>query len=361
MYFSPKTIALVAASGLLSSAEVAASPLAERGSSSTQLCQKANYGAVGKPWESSSTPGSFCSKTKPSNSAAWQAIPYADGYDTVKCSTYTWSWTTWSWVRGGGLAVCNGGNKASKLPWSFNVPHLLAGKTMYVWGEACKGKTTTVTTTTTSCAKSTSTAAAATSTAAAATSTAVASAVVTSVSAAASSAVSAAGSAVSSAAVSSAAAVVTSAVSSAAASTVSAAAAATTTIATDPSTAPLCEVDFQVQYLNYTTVVPNGVWTGLTMGAAAQDASYMTYTLANTVDDCLAACDDIEGCVFVNTYYDLNPSESDLPKHSGVLTCAMFSACVPTSENDNWGGQDDPNYITESNGYCKSAACGASS
>lgn len=33
----------------------------------------------------------------------------------------------------------------------------------------------------------------------------------------------------------------------------------------------------------------------------------MTYTLANTVSDCLAACDNIEGCVFVNTYYGEYP------------------------------------------------------
>ena len=37
----------------------------------------------------------------------------------------------------------------------------------------------------------------------------------------------------------------------------------------------------------------------MTVGSATQDASYMTYTLATTVDDCLSACDQIEGCVFV--------------------------------------------------------------
>jgi hypothetical protein len=100
----------------------------------------------------------------------------------------------------------------------------------------------------------------------------------------------------------------------------------------------------------------------------------MTYTLATSVSDCLAACDQIEGCVFVstatdtrgstladeqvNTYYDENDTETDLPKHTpGVLTCAMFSTCVGTDKNNNWGGQDDPNIIVDSNGYCKSGAC----
>lgn len=97
----------------------------------------------------------------------------------------------------------------------------------------------------------------------------------------------------------------------------------------------------------------------MTVGAATQDASYITYTLATSVDDCLAACDGIESCVFVNSYYDVEDDETFLPKHTpGVLTCAMCSSCVPTSNNNNWGGQNDPNYITNSNGYCKSGTCG---
>jgi hypothetical protein len=127
----------------------------------------------------------------------------------------------------------------------------------------------------------------------------------------------------------------------------------------DPYANPVCDLTYQVQYLDYKIVAPNGYWMGQTVGAATQDASYMTYTLANTVDDCLRACDQIEGCKFVNTYYDTNDEEADLPKHApGVLTCAMFSKCVGTEQNDNFGGQDDPNQIYNSNGYCKSGACG---
>ena len=128
----------------------------------------------------------------------------------------------------------------------------------------------------------------------------------------------------------------------------------------DPYANPVCAGSaYQVQYLDYKLVAPNGYWMGQTVGSATQDGSYMTYTLANTVDECLKACDGIEGCVFVNTYYDTNDEENYLPKHApGVLTCAIFSKCVSTDQNDNFGGQDDPNQIYNSNGYCKSGACG---
>lgn len=141
--------------------------------------------------------------------------------------------------------------------------------------------------------------------------------------------------------------------------TSSAAASASASADPNPLANPVCELQYQATYLNYTVVAPNGYWTGQTVGAAAQDASYMTYTLATSVDDCLNACSQISGCVFVNTYYDTNPTETDLPKHApGVFTCAMFSSCVSTDENSNWGGQDDPNVIQQSNGYCRSGACG---
>ncbi len=46
-------------------------------------------------------------------------------------------------------------------------------------------------------------------------------------------------------------------------------------------------------YQNYTRVAPDGYWYGQTVGAATQDPSYMTYTLATSVDDCFAACDQV--------------------------------------------------------------------
>lgn len=127
----------------------------------------------------------------------------------------------------------------------------------------------------------------------------------------------------------------------------------------NPYEDPVCQGNYQTTYLNYTVVAPNGYWYGQTVGAATQDPSYLTYTLATNVADCLDACTKIDKCVFVNTYFDHFDLEADLPKHTpGMLTCAMFSACVGTDKNDNWGGQDDPNVIENSNGYCRSGACG---
>ncbi|OCF34829.1 hypothetical protein I317_04029 [Kwoniella heveanensis CBS 569] len=316
MFFSLKTIALVASTGLLASQGAQALTIEER---STSLCNQQNYGASGVPWNSNSTPGSFCSKNKPSNNKYWKNLPFWDGGDKVRCSG----------SQRGRYNVCNGGNKKSNLPKKCNPPH--------------RGRKTT-------------TAAAATSTKAAASSAAPAASSAAVSSAAGSSASSAAGSSASSAADSA----VTGAVTAPVTATVTSSAATSTATGTDPNpyADPVCELSYQVQYTNYTRVAANGVWMGLTMGAAAQDASYMTYTLSTSVDDCLTACDQIEGCVFVNTYYDYNEEENYLPKHAdGVLTCAMFSTCVSTDNNDNWGGQDDPNTIVNSNGYCKSGSC----
>ncbi|WRT63259.1 uncharacterized protein IL334_000162 [Kwoniella shivajii] len=308
MFFSIQTIALVASTGLLATQGVQALAVEER---STSLCNQANYGASGVPWKSNSSPGSFCSSNKPSNNKYWKQIPYADSYDKVRCSTSS----------RGRYNVCNGGNKKTNLPKKCNPPH------KFPWGYS-----TPKTSTSSSAAK-----ASATSSSAAAP--------------VASSASSSAAGAASSAAASPAA-------SSADSATPASAAPSASASAVDPLSYPVCDLSYQVQYQNYTRVAANGVWAGLTMGAAAQDASYMTYTLSTSVDDCLAACDQIEGCVFVNTYYDVNEEENYLPKHTdGVLTCAMYSTCVSTDNNDNWGGQDDPNTIVNSNGYCKSGAC----
>ncbi|WVR03137.1 hypothetical protein IAU60_000127 [Kwoniella sp. DSM 27419] len=308
MFFSTKTIALVAASGLLAAQGGSAIALEER---STSLCNQPNYGAPVAPWKPDSTPGAFCSKTKPNNNKFWRQIPFWDGGDKVRCSG----------SQRGRYNVCNGGNKKTRLPWGCNPPH--RHRPQPPKPSPAKPCTTT--------------------------------------SAAASPAAS---SAVASSAVSSAAASPSDAASSAASSdagtATSSAAPATNTdvVDPDPTSDPVCELSYQVQYTNYTLVAPNGVWTGMTVGAATQDASYMTYTLATSVDDCLNACDQIEGCVFVNTYIDRNDQEAYLPKHTpGMITCAMFSQCVGTDKNNNWGGQDDPNDILNSNGYCKSGAC----
>ncbi|WWC90149.1 uncharacterized protein L201_005082 [Kwoniella dendrophila CBS 6074] len=337
MFFSLQTIALVASTGLLATQGASALAVEER---STSLCNQPNYGASGVPWKSNSTPGSFCSSKKPSNNRFWNQIPYADSYDKVKCSGSSRN----------RYNVCGSGNKRTNLPKKCNPPH------KFPWGY--KAPTTSSAAPAKTSAVASSAAAPAQSSAATSSASSAAGAVS---SAAASSASSAAASDASSAAASpavSSAAAVSADPSPVAASSAAASPSASAVI--DPLSYPVCETTYQVQYQNYTRVAANGVWMGLTMGAATQDASYMTYTLSTSVDDCLAACDKIEGCVFVNTYYDVNEEENYLPKHTdGVLTCAMFSQCVSTDKNDNWGGQDDPNTIVNSNGYCKSSACGA--
>ncbi|TYJ53711.1 hypothetical protein B9479_005678 [Cryptococcus floricola] len=298
MFFSLQTVALIASSGLFAQS-VSGATIEER---ATSLCNQANYGAKGYPWKSNSTPGSFCSKTKPSNSKAWAQIPFWDGGDNVRCST----------SQRNNYNVCKGGNKKTSLPKNCNPPHKHSKGTT-----SSAGKTSTSATNKAAVSSTAASSVAVTTTTTGTTDFVPVSSTFTSV-----------------------------------------AAASSTAAVVDPLSDPVCELTYQVQYSNYTLVAANGVWAGLTVGAATQDASYMTYTLATSVDDCLAACDQIEGCVFVNTYYDVNEEENYLPKHAdGVLTCSMYSTCVGTEKNDNWGGQDDPNTIVNSNGYCKSGAC----
>ncbi|KAJ7725172.1 hypothetical protein B0H16DRAFT_1879596 [Mycena metata] len=85
---------------------------------------------------------------------------------------------------------------------------------------------------------------------------------------------------------------------------------------------------------------------------AAQDYSYQTYGLVDTVADCQYMCDSVAGCTFFNTYYDVNGKGG-----STQLTCSLFSKCLDASSADNCGGQTQPDgsvdYITQSAGYCK--------
>ncbi|KAF7375778.1 hypothetical protein MSAN_00467500 [Mycena sanguinolenta] len=88
------------------------------------------------------------------------------------------------------------------------------------------------------------------------------------------------------------------------------------------------------------------------LGCAAQDDSYLTYGLVDTVDDCYDMCDSVSGCAFFNTYHDVYGKNG-----SPQLTCALFSKCLTASCADNCGGQSQPDgsidYISESSGYCK--------
>ncbi|KAF8148329.1 hypothetical protein K438DRAFT_1625614 [Mycena galopus ATCC 62051] len=85
---------------------------------------------------------------------------------------------------------------------------------------------------------------------------------------------------------------------------------------------------------------------------AAEDDSYITYGLVDTVADCEAMCRSVSGCTFMNREcipFNFNGSPQ--------LTCALFSKCLTESCATNCGGQSQSDgttdYITNSEGYCK--------
>ncbi|KAJ6611218.1 hypothetical protein B0H10DRAFT_375149 [Mycena sp. CBHHK59/15] len=88
---------------------------------------------------------------------------------------------------------------------------------------------------------------------------------------------------------------------------------------------------------------------------AAQSDTYQTYGLVDTVAACAAMCDSVSGCTFFNTYHDVNGKNG-----SPLLTCSLFTSCLPASSADNCGGQTQPDgsidFITNSDGYCKKKA-----
>ncbi|SPO28783.1 uncharacterized protein UTRI_04661 [Ustilago trichophora] len=130
---------------------------------------------------------------------------------------------------------------------------------------------------------------------------------------------------------------------------------------------PICKDGYQQVFKNYQTVATSGVYQGKTVGAATIDnANYLTYILVDGVDKCLKACDQTKDCVFVNLYQDNADKPEDvneLPESAqakykkGNLTCALYKACSGPSQATNYGGQQDPTYITDSNGYCKGGKC----
>ncbi|KAJ7883446.1 hypothetical protein B0H14DRAFT_2701681 [Mycena olivaceomarginata] len=100
---------------------------------------------------------------------------------------------------------------------------------------------------------------------------------------------------------------------------------------------------------------PEYTQTFYNLTCAAQDDSYQTYGLVDTVADCQTMCDSVSGCTFFNTYHDVNGKDG-----STQLTCALFQKCLPAESADNCGGQTQPDgsidYITNSDGYCKKKA-----
>ncbi|KJA19552.1 carbohydrate-binding module family 1 protein [Hypholoma sublateritium FD-334 SS-4] len=86
--------------------------------------------------------------------------------------------------------------------------------------------------------------------------------------------------------------------------------------------------------------------------AAVQADDFLTFGLVETVADCMAMCDSVPGCTFVNSFHDVNGKGG-----STDLTCSLFSFCHTTADADNAGGQSQPDgsidFIINSDGWCK--------
>ncbi|KAF8955848.1 hypothetical protein BDZ97DRAFT_1672913 [Flammula alnicola] len=86
--------------------------------------------------------------------------------------------------------------------------------------------------------------------------------------------------------------------------------------------------------------------------AAVQADDFMTFGLVETVADCMAMCDSVPGCTFVNPFHDVNGKGG-----STDLTCSLFQFCHTAADADNAGGQSQPDgsvdFIINSDGWCK--------
>ncbi|KAJ3745822.1 hypothetical protein DFH05DRAFT_1056192 [Lentinula detonsa] len=93
------------------------------------------------------------------------------------------------------------------------------------------------------------------------------------------------------------------------------------------------------------------VFSGRT--GAIQGSGYLTYGLVDSVADCQTMCNKVSGCVFVNSYHDVNGKNG-----SPLLTCSLYSIVHSAAEATNYGGQRQPDgsydYITDSAGYALS-------
>lgn len=149
----------------------------------------------------------------------------------------------------------------------------------------------------------------------------------------------------------------------------------------DLSTANECDLGYQQLFKGATQPVPS--YNGKHFGSVVSDpSSFLHWGLVRTTAQCLRACDDTKGCVFVNIYqqsFSLEHPDIKLvtreveeatkrefaekpePKKSsfvqGYLTCALYSKCHLECEANHPSGGEDPVFFDHSDGYCKSEAC----
>jgi hypothetical protein len=106
------------------------------------------------------------------------------------------------------------------------------------------------------------------------------------------------------------------------------------------------------------------IFTGTGTGPNDRDASiqgtaYLTFTTVDNstynVPACLAFCDNVQGCVFVNLYYEYN--NPGLDQGPSNLKCAAYGDIHTAQEKTNWGGQQlapppaGLTYIQQSGGW----------
>ncbi|KAH6902246.1 hypothetical protein BKA70DRAFT_1113318, partial [Coprinopsis sp. MPI-PUGE-AT-0042] len=98
--------------------------------------------------------------------------------------------------------------------------------------------------------------------------------------------------------------------------------------------------------------------------ASIEGTAYLTHTLVSNatyeggLEECLAWCDGIEGCVFVNLYHEFNNFILDfVAQEKSNLKCAAYGEVYGPTQKTNWGGQQSYKapapliYIQESSGY----------
>lgn len=345
---STVAMALMAASAVVADDSVSSSSLAARSwwpwssspSSNTygsSLASQTCYGASGKPWDSTGTPGWYIGSGSAGN------IPKWDSGDSRWCANSRYAHNSF----------CKKGNPTAKAPTNSSRCWGASGKAGWPRPKANGGSKASVSSASTSSSSSSASlsSVASTGSCAVSTQTIVLQASTVTVTATQD------GTVVTS--------LVPTTVTSTLTDTTTATAtttATTTTTAVVPTGTPeaICNDQYQKVFKNLTTIADSGVYKGQVVGVAIVSNTYLTYGLADTAEQCLQICDDVDGCVFVNSYLDVEEDDADDPRHSGKYTCALYSTCAGVDKATNFGGQNDPNYISDSTGWCKTDYCKSS-
>ncbi|KAF7324643.1 hypothetical protein MKEN_00505800 [Mycena kentingensis (nom. inval.)] len=73
--------------------------------------------------------------------------------------------------------------------------------------------------------------------------------------------------------------------------------------------------------------------------AAEGCETYMTFGMVESIIDCVSMCDSVPGCIWANSYYDVNSSKSRAPNGDILLTCSLFNVLKTQADATNCGRQ----------------------